>query len=477
MGQEISHSGFSAAERDHFSARLETETSLLEGWLQEGELGAGGYVAGLELEACLVDDRMRPAACNEAFLERFHDPLASAELARFNIELNSPPHPVGGDFLRRIHDELAATWRRCHETAAEIGARVVMTGILPTLQPTDLCLANMSPMVRYRALNEEVLAARRGRPLHLNISGREHLLHDHHDVMLESATTSFQLHLQVEPRRAARYYNAALIATAPLVAACANSPYLFGRDLWDETRIPLFEQTVEIGGFDAAVFGPVRRATFGSGYVRDSLFELFRENQAHYPPLLPTLLDEPAERLPHLILHNGTIWRWNRPLVGFDSAGRPHLRIEHRSLPAGPSVVDSVANAALCYGLLHALADSEQPAEERLPFATARDNFYRAAEHGLDTTITWFDGERVPLSELLLERLLPQARNALRERDCSRADLDDYLGVIDERLRSGRTGAAWQRAYIARHGADFTALSHALYQGERSGEPVHRWPL
>ena len=475
MGQEIEHSGFNEADRQRFTERQTAETAQLADWLEKGVLMGGGHVAGLELEACLVDPSMRPAPCNDAFLARFESNEVTAELARFNIEVNSPPQPIGGDFLHTMHEALEATWQRCHATAAALDSRVVMTGILPTLQPDDLTLSQMSSMVRYRALNEQVLAARQGRPLRLEIVGREHLQHEHPDVMLESAATSFQLHLQVAPREAVRFYNASVIASAPLVAACANSPYLFGHDLWDESRIPLFEQAVEAGGFDGAAFGPVRRVTFGSGYVRESLLELFTENRDHYPVLLPVTLDEPAERLPHLTLHNGTVWRWNRPLVGFDHAGQPHLRIEHRPLPAGPTVADCMANAALYYGLVHALAESNQPPEECLPFAAARDNFYQAARHGLDATLIWLEGEPLPVQRLLLDRLLPLARHALLAHECDATTVDHYLGLIEQRVATGRTGAAWQRDFIARHPGDFAALTRAMEAGARCGEPVHNW--
>jgi hypothetical protein len=295
--------------------------------------------------------------------------------------------------------------------------------------------------------------------------------------MLESATTSFQLHLKVHPRHATRAYNAALVMSAPMVAIASNSPYLFGHDLWDETRIPLFEQSVAVGGFAGASHGPLRRVSFGSGYVRESIHECFIENEQHYPVLLPMRYYEGLEQMSHLRLHNGTIWRWNRPLIGFDYDGMPHLRIEHRVVPGGPTVVDVIANAAFFFGLMQTLMQAGTAPEQRLPFATARDNFYAAARHGLDTQVTWLDGRKGPVRALLLEELLPAARAGLELLEIDRDDIDKYLGIIEGRARSAMTGAAWQRAWVDRYGRDMEGLTEAYYLRQASGRPVHSWDI
>ncbi len=380
MGQEIERCQFAKRDFAAYYTRLEEETALLLNWFRDGRFSERRAVGGFEVEAWLIDESARPSPINDLFLAQLNDEMVVAELAKFNVELNVSPQELRGSGLASMQTELDRRLERCRVTAAQWECALLMIGILPTLRESDFTLANMSSMKRYRALNEQVLKARQGSPLRLNIAGREHLHIEHHDVMLESATTSFQLHLQVPGSAAARYYNAAVICSAPMVAATANSPYLFGRDLWDETRIPLFEQAVEVGGFDGAAHGPVRRVTFGSGYVRASLEECFVENLAHYPALLPARFDQPPERMSHLRLHNGTIWRWNRPLIGTDEDGTPHLRIEHRVMPAGPSALDQLANAAFFFGLIEMMANDETPPELRLPFyAQARDNFYDAA--------------------------------------------------------------------------------------------------
>lgn len=475
MGDEIAHSRFSEADFANFQEHLAAETALLQQWFDERAFSTQVPVCGLELEAWLIDADAEPAPINRRFLERIDDPMVVAELARFNVELNVDPQPLHGGALGRLHSELDATWTKCHRVAQALDARPVMVGILPSVRQSHLTLANMSDLKRYRALNDQVLKLRDGAPLSLDIHGREHLAIEHHDVMLESATTSLQLHLKVGLDKAVRYYNAAQILSAPMVAASANSPYLFGRDLWEETRVPLFEQSVEVGGFAGASRGPVRRVSFGTGYAKESLFECFVENLEHFPVLLPTAVDAPAHELRHLRLHNGTIWRWNRPLIGYDGDGTPHLRIEHRVMPAGTSVVDSIASSAFFYGLVEALATREVAPELALPFATARDNFYAAAKDGLDAHITWLDGRRLPMQTLLLDQLVPLARYGLGLLGIDAGQRDLYLDIIKQRVRNACTGSGWQRAWVARHGHDMQALTEAYYARQQSGDPVHDW--
>jgi hypothetical protein len=282
--------------------------------------------------------------------------------------------------------------------------------------------------------------------------------------------------LQVAARDAVAFFNAALALSAPMVAVAANSPLLFGKTLWAETRIPLFEQGVALAGGARANDWSHPRVTFGSDYVRDSLLELFAENLALYPPLLPVDLSaEPAARLPHLRLHNGTIWRWNRPLLGFEPDGTLHLRIEHRVMPAGPSIPDTIANAALYYGLVCELARMTPPVGAALDFIDCRANFYAAARDGLRAEVRWLNGRRLPLQQLLLEALLPLARRGLRALEIDAADATEYLDLIAARAERGRTGADWQRCFLARHGPDLNELTLAYLERQRSGKPVHEW--
>ena len=470
MGQEINTLRFKQRDFERYQQGLAREMSLLHSWFMESRFSNRAAIGGLELEAWLIDADGAPQPINEAYLKRLAMPTVVPELSRFNIELNVAPQFLAGKGLEDLEQELRATWQRCGETATDMDAAVLAVGILPTVADHHLVAANMSAMQRYHALNEQVLRIRKGRALNLNIVGREHLHSQHHDVMLEAAATSLQIHLQVTADNAVRHYNAAIIASAPLVAAAANSPYLFGKDLWDETRIPLFEQAVDLGA-------PARRVTFGSGYAQGSLECCFHENSEHYPILLPLCFDEPPERMAHLRLHNGTVWRWNRPLLGFDDDGTPHLRIEHRVIPAGPTFRDMLANIAFFYGLCTALAARPSGPETLLPFATARDNFYEAARRGLDSVVHWEDGKRWPVTQLLQKELLPLARTGLEQLGVDGGLIARHLDLVETRIAGGQNGCAWQRKFVERYGRDMRALTHAYQERQISDEPVHCWDV
>ncbi|OGT90677.1 MAG: glutamate--cysteine ligase [Gammaproteobacteria bacterium RIFOXYD12_FULL_61_37] len=471
MGTEITHSHFDAADFAAFQRRLAEETALLGRWLREGAFPARPAQGGYELEAWLIDREGRPAPAIERLLPLLNDDRVVPELARFNIELNGNAFALAGDALSRMHAEIGATWAAARRAARTLDLDLLMIGMLPTAEQRDFHLGAMSPLQRYRALNEQVFQLRQDRPVQLDIAGRDHLRLSHQDVMLEAATTSFQIHLRAaDPDQAVRLYNISKVLSGPLVALAANSPFLFGHDLWAESRIPVFEQAIEIGQSDLT-----KRVSFGIKYAEDSILEVFEANLKRYPVLLPVLFDEPPEALAHLRLHNGTIWRWNRPLVGFDADGAPHLRIEQRVAPSGPTSLDLIANAAFYFGASRALLDEE--IEGQIPFATARDNFYRCARDGLDARILWNGEVQVPVTELLRDRLLPQARLGLKALGIDRAEIDGWLGILDERLASGQNGATWQRRRHARNGGDLRELTLAYREHQESGLPVHRWAI
>jgi hypothetical protein len=477
MGREIPSSHFKPEDLNEFMARLQQETRLIGEWLAQERFSSNQRMFGYELEAWLVDDNFQPAPLNERFLKALDNPLVVPELASFNVELNSPPENLSQGVFRRMEQSLAQIYHQCHCQARLLDCSLLIIGILPTLREADLSLSHMSNLSRYWALNEQILRLRQGRPLHIDIQGREHLQTSHNNVMLEAATTSLQLHLQMPARQATRYFNAAVILSGPMVAATANSPFLFGKELWEETRIPLFEQSVSVGGDKSTKAGKLKRVSFGSGYVKESLLECFQENQTHFPVILPVLFDEHPESLTHLRPHNGTIWRWNRPLVGFNIQGEPHLRIEHRVIPAGPSIVDTVANAALFVGMMEMLTKQEPAPEQGFPFHLARHNFYAAARWGLAAELHWLDGTQGSARELLLKRLLPLAKSGLERLELNREDIHDYLTIVEQRIIQGQTGACWQRRYVATHGHEMGALTAAYAEHQRRGNPVHEWTV
>jgi gamma-glutamyl:cysteine ligase YbdK (ATP-grasp superfamily) len=475
MGQEIAVVSFTHKDFERFDAHLREETARLQQRFDHADMSCEQRFAGLELESWLVDKTMQPAPINDAFLKRLNDPLANPELAKFNVEFNTHPRPLHKSALSELHRQLQNVWSNASQQAQQLGCELVMTGILPTLSQDALNPLNMSDMNRYRALNEQILAAR-GEPVKLDINGHDHLQLTHHDVMLESAATSLQLHTQIPFNIAHHYYNASIIASAAMVGISANSPFLFGHDLWHETRIPLFEQAIEAGGFDGAAHGPIKRVSFGSGYARHCILECFEENLEHYPILLPVDLGHASDALSHLRLHNGTIWRWNRPLIGFTD-GIPHIRIEHRTPAAGPTITDMLANAAFYYGLSQALCDDIISTGLPLSFSDARDNFYKAARQGLQAHVLDFAGEHERLDRFIAMHCLPLARQGLDKLGIDSRDSDYYLGIIEQRVQSQQTGSDWQRAYIAKHGKDFSKLTRQYLFHQQQGKVVSQWPI
>lgn len=470
MGQEINASQFSAQDFSRFLRRLKEETEQLGEHFQNRRLSMDSNIGGFELEAWLIDGHGQPAPINQQFLQQIDNTLVVPELAAFNVELNSHPVALRGDALSTMEQDLGRTWTACQKTAADLNAHLIMTGILPSVSQQQLSLKNMSAQARYRALNEQVFKLRHGQPLHLHIEGQEVLKLTHRDVMLEAGTTSLQIHLQVPADKAHHYLNLAQVFSAPMVAMAANSPYLFGHDLWQESRIPLFEQAVEVGS------PKQRRVTFGKGYIAESIFECFRENLECYPVLVPIDRSTDDRPFPHLRFHNGTIWRWNRPLIGVETEPA-HVRIEHRVAAAGPSVPDSIANAALFYGLSQYWAGQTPALIDQIDFRTARTNFYQCARYGLKAEIEWHPGQRDSVQRILLNDLLPQARQGLQQLGIDETDIKKYLDLLETRIDSGINGAAWQRQWVARHGRDMTALTLAYYRNQESGRPVHEWPL
>jgi CBS domain-containing protein len=473
-----------------FTKRLLRDVAALDRMLEEGRFEEGVRRIGAEQEVFLVDRDYRPATTALKMIEHLKDDHFVTEVALFNLEMNLDPQPMTGKCLSALEAQLVGLLGKARHAAHEIGNDIVLTGILPTVRKSDLGLENMTPIPRYFALNR-AMTKLRGGDYEIHLKGVDELHAKHDNVMVESCNTSFQCHLQVDAKEFAKMYNIAQVATAPVLAAATNSPMLFGRRLWNETRVALFQQSVDTRASNAEGFRETPpRVDFGRQWVKKSVIELYQENISRYRVLIAAEPeDDPFEVLDRggmpelraLRLHNGTIYRWNRACYGVMN-GKPHLRIEARALPSGPTPVDEVANAAFWYGLVLALAKDGGDVTKRIAFDDAKGNFFAAARLGLGAQFTWLDGVVAPAQALIVEILLPMARDALFAQGLDHGDVERYLGIIAERVESGRTGSQWLlRSYMEMggHGTDgerLNALTAATIRRQRDNTPVARWP-
>jgi CBS domain-containing protein/gamma-glutamylcysteine synthetase len=475
-------------QRRAYMRALLRDVEALEIMLREGMIESGTPRIGAEQEMALIDRAGHPAPIGTRLLERLPAEFFTTELGKFNIEMNLPPLTWGGSALREMERQINTLLTQARAAAQEHDALIVLTGILPSLTKTDLSLSNLTDAPRYHRLNE-ALNRLRGGPYELNIVGVDELNIKHDSVMLEACNTSFQVHFQVEPAEFPRWYNLAQAATAPVLAAAVNSPLLLGRRLWRETRIALFQQSIDTRGAQAGMREFQPRVSFGNAWIRESVLEIYQEDIARFKPLFHEIPDEDAlemlergdvPRLGALCLHNGTVYRWNRACYGV-SEGRPHLRIENRVLPSGPTPVDEVANAALWLGLLRGLADTYEDITRHLSFDDVFQNFVAAARHGLEAQLTWIGKQHLPARELLALKVLPLAHNGLRAAGIDSADIDRYLGVIEKRVATGQTGANWALRSVAEAGLSenraqaLCRLSSAIAHRQLHNAPVHTW--
>lgn len=468
MGQEITTDEFSPTHFANFRRHLDAEMELLRGWFAGDKFCDDRLQCGMELEGWLVGADGNPAADNTRFLQMLERKWVVPELSKFNFEVNVSPQYLGGGGLLDMRAELAATWSRCEKVAERLGHRVVSIGTLPTVTDEMLCIGNMSPLQRFAALTKQVLRLRGGSPLMLDITGQDHLGSTHRDLMLESAATSVQVHLKVPPRDSVRLYNASVIASALTVACAANAPLVFGKRLWADTRISVFEQAVDTAG-------PLPRVSFGDRYLKSSLLEVFEQNCSQHRILLPPEIAEPPSVMPYVRMHNGTIWNWNRPLIGFEPDGRPHLRIEHRPMSASPSIADLFADKALYLGLVSYLSRLPEPPECSLSFEDAKRNFYAAARFGFDAKITWLDGQTHRIADLLHQQLLPRSIDALGNWGVTGEVLQDAELVLRGRLETEQNGAAWQLRRFEKNRHDAFELLAEYQRLQETGAPVHTW--
>ncbi|MFF5210813.1 glutamate--cysteine ligase [Streptosporangium sp. NPDC000396] len=489
MGRDVPAMVFSRDDRRRYRDKVRQCLDVFAQMLRESrfEFEFGRPKAGLEIELNLVDERGEPAMKNAEVLAAIAEPDWATELGQFNVEINVMPESLKRDGPARLERALRNRLNHAEERARTVGGHMVMIGILPTLRESDVHEGTLSANPRYKLLNEQIFDAR-GEDLHLSIMGDEALDTYADSITPEAACTSTQLHLQVSPDTFAAHWNAAQAVAGPQVAVAANSPFLFGRKLWQETRIPLFEQATDTRPVELKTQGVRPRVWFGERWIT-SVFDLFEENARYFPALLPMCEDaDPHEELARgvvpelgeLTLHNGTVYRWNRPVYAVVD-GVPHLRVENRVLPAGPSVADIAANAGFYYGLMRVLPYAERPVWTRMSFAAAEDNLHAAARHGLDARLYWPGLGEVNAAELILRKLLPLACEGLDLWGVNPGPRDRMLEIIERRCVTGRTGASWQiDAVNGQNGLDrhevLRRMTLRYIEHMHTNQPVHTWP-
>ncbi len=490
MGTDIDQEEFGEQDYARFAERVGQCLSSLGQLLDQPGFGTGPVTVGAELELFLIDGAARPLPYNQAIRAVAADQRITVELNRFNLELNASPAPLAGRPFAALGGELNLLLDQVAHAARGYAGRPALIGILPTLSRADLDPGMITDTPRYRALSTGLRRLHQT-PFRIRIAGADPLELTSEDVALEAANTSFQVHLRVDPADFTRTYNAIQLATAPALAVSGNSPTFLGHRLWEETRIALFKQSV-----DDRPDGPRRRPArtgLGTGWLRGGPLELFTESSRLHHPLLPVIGNKSpraagggrqAPPLDELRLHQSTVWRWNRAI--YDPALGGHLRIEMRALPAGPTVIDMLANAAFLIGLSLWLAGQDQRWTYAVPFERADHGFYRAAQHGLRAQLTWPAGFRDQARTLhagkLVTELVPAARQGLLQAGVAAAEADGLLEVISARAATGQTGSAWQRAALAaarrrhdRERALAVMFDRYLHYAD-TGLPVHTWP-
>jgi hypothetical protein len=491
MGQQVEAKVFSREDRQRYRQKVRSCLDVFARMLAESRFDADRRSVGLEIELNLTDDAGDPALTNQQVIERVADPDFVTELGQFNVEINIAPRLLAGRVLSEFEETIRSSLNHADERAREAGDHMMIVGILPTITEKLLNAEVLTANPRYELINQQIFAAR-GEDLEINIAGVDRLSTFADSIAPEAACTSVQLHQLVDPEDFSRHWNAAQAIAGVQLAVGANAPFFFGKELWRETRIALFEQSTDTRPEELKAQGVRPRVWFGERWVT-SIFDLFEENVRYFPALLPVCdSEDPVEvlargdtpQLAELKLHNGTIYRWNRPVYDV-VRGRPHVRVENRVLPSGPTVVDILANAAFYYGLVRTLADEDRPIWSQMSFSAAEENFHSGARDGIDARLYWPGVGEVPAAELVVRRLLPLAYEGLDRWGIDPADRDRLLGIIERRCVTHRNGASWQAAQF-----------HHLYEDQQldradalremtlryrehmhSNVPVHDWPL
>ncbi|WP_222983134.1 CBS domain-containing protein [Flagellimonas meishanensis] len=487
MGEHIKQSKFDEGERKAFVENLIDDVNALEILLKRGLVENDVIRVGAEQEMCLIDKEFRPAGESIKLLERINDDHFTTELASYNLEANLDPQVLGKDCFKQVEQQLASLLKKGKTEAEKMGIRILLTGILPTISRAEMDMDFMTPIPRYYKLNDNLKACR-GKDFRIKLKGVDELSLYHDSVLFEACNTSFQLHLQIAPNDFIKSYNWAQAITGPVLSICCNSPLLMGRELWKETRIALFQQSLDTRKWTNALKDQLPRVGFGDHWQTGSIAEIFKEDISAHRIILTKpithnalqLLENGAiPKLEALNLFNGTVYRWNRPCYGVGS-GKPHVRIENRYIPSGPTVIDEMANFAFWVGLMVGRPEKYDDMSAIMDFREAKLNFLKAAFNGRQTVFSWL-GEPRSLESLVLGELLPIAYEGLRKFGVDEKDINRLLGVIEARARKG-TGAEWQVSNFRRLkkqmklDSAIVQLTKAMYKNQQKNLPVYDWP-
>ncbi len=482
------------AQMHSFVRYLLDDVQALQHMIENDWFETGITRIGAEQEMCLVDAKtFKPAPIAMEALDTMKNyPWVETELARFNLETNMTPRELKGKCLSQMEQENLGNLNRIRSKLAKLDSKLILTGILPTLRKPHLEMHNLTPKKRYYALMEAINSQLIGNAYELRLTGIDELLVQHHSPLLEACNTSFQVHLQVHPNEFVQMYNIAQALAAPTMAIAANSPIVFGRRLWHESRIALFQQSLDTRTTHDHMRERYPRVSFGSDWLKESVLNIHREDIARFRVLISSDIKENAinmieagktPKLRALQVHNSTVYRWNRPCFGISPNGKPHLRIENRVLPSGPTVIDEIANTALWVGAMIAYGKNYKDISTQISFDDVRDNFGKAARFGIDSNFTWFKDKKISVCELIKKEILPMAREGLASRKVHKADIDRYLNVIEERAEQHMNGARWQlRAYsklIKETNQDeaTSVLTAAIIQNQEQELPGHKWKM
>lgn len=474
-------------DRGKYLLQVLEDIKAMDIMLVEGLFEKGKQRIGAEQELCLIDEEGHPALMGPNILDRLDDEHVTTEIGKYNLEINLDPFEIRSDCLRNSERQLIDLLSKVADKASEFDSRILLTGILPTLTHLHLEQDCMSPIERYKILSD-TMRAMRGRDFEIHIIGVDEMIASNPSILFEACNTSFQTHLQIDPEEFVDQYNWAQMISAPVLAASTNSPLLFGRELWAETRIALFQQSVDTRACTGHLRNRQSRVYFGNRWLRDSPSEVFKEHLSRFPMVFSTaevqhslacLEQGEMPTLKALRLHNGSVYTWNRICYGLSGAA-PHLRIECRYIPAGPTIADEMANFAFWLGLLKGMPDHYRDLSEKTSFRSAKDNFYRAARIGLNASFDWFD-QKLSAEQLILEELLPIAKVGLEKSGINDSDINRYLGIIEQRVERQQNGAQWQirnfRRLFDAYGPSIAVhkLTQSMYHQQESGSPVHTW--